>query len=277
RAAPAVRHGGRRTDRAAETPWWAGSLAADSARGMVRSWSAAAGKLRRTTVRAPIPWRNLMRRAALAPLALTAVLLGATPASAGTGPGWEPAPSAPWDVAAGARCDFPVHGEPVVDEVVQRVLSTYPDGSPRRIAYKGDLVVRVTNTETGAHHDADASGPAPVELRRDGSHARSLPVPGRVRPGRPPARRLPVLDRRRPGAGRRGGGQPAARPLHRRRGVHDGHQRLRPQGRPPPPRNDRRPLRAHRLTLLCRARAAPDARARGRPDAPTQRARRAIR
>lgn len=110
-----------------------------------------------------------MRRAALAPLALTAVLLGATPASAGTGRGWEPAPSAPWDVAAGARCDFPVHGEPVVDEVVQRVLSTYPDGSPRRIAYKGDLVVRVTNTETGAHHDADASGSALVELRRDGS------------------------------------------------------------------------------------------------------------
>ncbi|CAL9373023.1 hypothetical protein [Streptomyces sp. enrichment culture] len=110
-----------------------------------------------------------MRRAALAPLALTAVLLGATPANAGTDTGWEPAPSAPWDVAAGARCDFPVHGEPVVDEVVQRVLSTHPDGSPKRVAYQGDLVVRVTNTDTGAHHDADVSGSALVEYRPDGS------------------------------------------------------------------------------------------------------------
>ena len=110
-----------------------------------------------------------MRRTALAPLALVAALLGTQPASAATGPGWEPAPSAPWDVAAGVRCDFPVHGEPVVDEVVRRVLSTYPDGSARRVAYKGDLVIRVTNTLTGAAHDADASGSAIVEYRRDGS------------------------------------------------------------------------------------------------------------
>ncbi|MFD5946286.1 hypothetical protein ACFWAZ_13635 [Streptomyces collinus] len=110
-----------------------------------------------------------MRRIALAPLALVAVLLGPQPASAADGPGWEPAPSAPWDVAAGVRCDFPVHGEPVVDEVVRRVLSTHPDGSARRVAYKGDLVIRVTNTGTGATHDADASGSAVVEYRRDGS------------------------------------------------------------------------------------------------------------
>jgi hypothetical protein len=110
-----------------------------------------------------------MRRIALAPLALVAVLLGSQPASAADRPGWEPAPSAPWDVAAGVRCDFPVHGEPVVDEVVRRVLSTYPDGSARRVAYKGDLVIRVTNTGTGATHDADASGSAVVEYRRDGS------------------------------------------------------------------------------------------------------------
>ncbi|MEU2539496.1 hypothetical protein [Streptomyces iakyrus] len=110
-----------------------------------------------------------MRRTALAPLALVAVLLGSHPASAAAGNGWEPAPSAPWDVAAGVRCDFPVHGEPVVDEVVRRVLSTYPDGSARRVAYQGDLVIRVTNTGTGASHDADASGSAVVEYRRDGS------------------------------------------------------------------------------------------------------------
>ncbi|CAM5548255.1 hypothetical protein STAFG_8650 [Streptomyces afghaniensis 772] len=110
-----------------------------------------------------------MRRTALATLVLAAVLVGTQPASAEPAPGWEPAPSAPWDVGAGARCDFPVHGDPVVDEVVRRVLSTYPDGSVRRVAYQGDLVVRVTNTETGASYDADASGSAVVEHRPDGS------------------------------------------------------------------------------------------------------------
>ncbi|MFF5310217.1 hypothetical protein [Streptomyces massasporeus] len=136
-----------------------------------------------------------MRRTPLAPLALAAVLLGTQPAAAAatapgtppastantprtqpaftatrpTAPGWEPAPSAPWDVGAGVRCDFPVHGEPVVDEVEQRVLSTHPDGSVRRVAYRGDLVVRVTNTATGASHDADVSGSAVVEHRPDGS------------------------------------------------------------------------------------------------------------
>lgn len=116
-----------------------------------------------------------MLRTALAPLALAAVLLGTQPASAATSPdgeaapGWEPAPSAPWNVGAGVRCDFPVHGEPVVDEVVRRVLSTYPDGSVRRVAYRGDLVIRVTNTRTRASFDADASGSAVVEYRPDGS------------------------------------------------------------------------------------------------------------
>ncbi|WMD03017.1 hypothetical protein [Streptomyces sp. FXY-T5] len=123
-----------------------------------------------------------MRRTLLAPLALGAVLLGTQPAAANapgwesasatarpTASGWEPAPSAPWDVGAGVRCDFPIHGEPVVDEVERRVLSTHPDGSVRRVAYRGDLVVRVTNTATGTFHDADVSGSAVVDHRRDGS------------------------------------------------------------------------------------------------------------
>ncbi|MFE1784726.1 hypothetical protein ACFW9F_19610 [Streptomyces sp. NPDC059506] len=132
-----------------------------------------------------------MRRNHLALPVLAAVLIGAVPAGtasaapvppaapaasgtsnaqAGGGEGgWEPAPSVPWDTAAGARCDFPVHGEPVVDEVVRRVLETRPDGSVKRVAYTGDLVVRVTNTVTGASHDADVSGSAVVEYGTDGS------------------------------------------------------------------------------------------------------------
>lgn len=119
-----------------------------------------------------------MRRTALAIGSILATtLLGATPAQATGGHhsglpndlGWEPAPSAPWDVAAGLRCDFAIHGEPVVDEVVRRVLVRYPDGSPKSVAYKGDLVVRVTNEVSDVFYDADASGSAIVEYRADGS------------------------------------------------------------------------------------------------------------
>lgn len=132
-----------------------------------------------------------MRRTVVSALALATAFLGAVPAAAspaespapgvragnapatsaeeGTVRGWEPSPSAPWDVPAGARCDFPVHGEPVVDEVEQLVIARHPDGSPATVAYRGDLVVRLTNTETGASHDADASGRALVEYGRDGS------------------------------------------------------------------------------------------------------------
>ncbi|UYQ61155.1 hypothetical protein [Streptomyces peucetius] len=122
-----------------------------------------------------------MRRTFVALTAVAATALtGAAPVSAaepvpapapalGLGLGWEPAPSAPWDVAAGLRCDFAIHGEQIVDEVVKRVLSTHPDGSPNLVAYKGDLVVRVTNKDTGAAYDADASGTAVVDYRSDGS------------------------------------------------------------------------------------------------------------
>nr|WP_234320293.1 hypothetical protein [Streptomyces sp. SBT349] len=107
------------------------------------------------------------------------MLTGAAPTAvaappAAVGDGWEPAPSAPWDMPAGARCDAPVHGEPVVDEVVRRVLDTHADGSPRTVVYRGDLVVRVTNTETGASHDADAGGAAVVEYAADGSESWSV-------------------------------------------------------------------------------------------------------
>lgn len=114
-----------------------------------------------------------MRRTCVAAAALATALLGTVPASADTGRaaagGWEPAPTPPYDVPAGARCDFPLHTEPVVDDVVRQVLATHPDGSAAKVAYKGDLVVRVTNSATGAFHDADAGGSAIVEYRTDGS------------------------------------------------------------------------------------------------------------
>ncbi len=93
-----------------------------------------------------------------------------SPATENTG--WEPAPSEPWDVEAGVRCDFAIHGEPVVDEVRKLVLQTYPDGTPKREVYTGDLVVRITNAETGESVDADAGGDAVMEYRPDGTMSR---------------------------------------------------------------------------------------------------------
>jgi hypothetical protein len=82
--------------------------------------------------------------------------------------GWTPAPTDPFDRVAGEVCDFPVHGVPIVDHVVTKVLATYPDGTIKRDAFKGPLIIRVTNTLTGKHFDADASGSAIVDHATDG-------------------------------------------------------------------------------------------------------------
>lgn len=111
-----------------------------------------------------------MRRFLFVAAALAALLLGgASPALAETDAGWEPAPTPPFDQAAGLTCDFPLHAEPIRDEVVTRVLQRFPDGSIRRDAYKGPLIVRVTNKDTGAFYDADVSGSAIVDHAPDGA------------------------------------------------------------------------------------------------------------
>jgi hypothetical protein len=109
-----------------------------------------------------------MRRIVVVAATLVAMLAGtASPATAA--PGWVPAPTAPFDQAAGVTCDFAVHAEPTVDEVVTKVLQRYPDGSIHRDAYQGPLIIRVTNTETGGSYDADVSGSAIVDHAPDGA------------------------------------------------------------------------------------------------------------
>ena len=118
-----------------------------------------------------------MRKLMFAVLVVVAgVLLTAAGPAAATPPehsraggGWEPVHYEPYELPAGVRCDFPVRGEPIVNQVRKRVLETYPDGSPKREAYTGDLVMRITNLDSGAHTDVDASGDAVIEYREDGS------------------------------------------------------------------------------------------------------------
>ncbi|MET8546482.1 hypothetical protein ABZW03_38575, partial [Kitasatospora sp. NPDC004799] len=152
--------------------------------------------------------------AAVTALALTG--LAAAPAGAASGPtgsaasaeagtgqgGWEPSPTPVFDLPAGSRCDFPVHMEAVVDEVERRVLEYAPDGTTvRRAAFRGALVLRLTNTTTGARYDADAGGRSVVDYRADGSQtwrARGVRRPADHRHLRPSGQdRLRRADRRR--------------------------------------------------------------------------------
>ncbi|MFR9776657.1 hypothetical protein ACL02O_11445 [Micromonospora sp. MS34] len=116
---------------------------------------------------------RLMRKLGVALAAAALVAAVPAPASAASddiAPGaWEPAPQGGFELPAGARCDFAVQVEPTVDEVRKLTLSTYPDGSPRREIYAGDLIDRVTNLETGATSTADASGTAMIDYGTDGS------------------------------------------------------------------------------------------------------------
>ncbi|MGW5424433.1 hypothetical protein [Streptomyces sp. NPDC003943] len=113
-----------------------------------------------------------------AALLTTAAPAGAT--ATATADGWEPAPSSAWSYPAGARCDFAVQGTPVVDEVVRRTVGVQADGT-KVVEYKGDLVVRVLNSATGATYDADAGGRALVEIHPD--HSQTWYVVGPILAG----------------------------------------------------------------------------------------------
>src|SRR5688572_16306871 len=73
-----------------------------------------------------------MRRALITAVAAIVCLLPAAPAGAAQPPGggWIPAPQVAYEQPAGARCDFAVRSEPIVDEVRKLVLDVHPDGSP---------------------------------------------------------------------------------------------------------------------------------------------------
>lgn len=117
----------------------------------------------------------------LAVASATAVLIASVPASAAVGKDseptdndWEPVPSAPFDQVAGDTCDFPIHGEPIVDRVVKMVLQKYPDGSAKREIYAGALIFRVTNQTTGKSIEVDISGTGVADYKPGGSFTRNV-------------------------------------------------------------------------------------------------------
>ena len=85
------------------------------------------------------------------------------------GQGWTRVPNPPFDLPAGLTCDFAVHGDPLVDRVYYKTLTTRSDGSPRTEAALGPLIYRFTNVSTGATVRGDASASALITHHDDGS------------------------------------------------------------------------------------------------------------
>lgn len=79
-------------------------------------------------------------------------------ATPGTPGGWLPYRTAPWTDAPGSVCTFGVTTAIVEDQEQFRTLATYPDGSPRLQEFRGPLVIRYTNTTSGASVKRDLSG-----------------------------------------------------------------------------------------------------------------------
>jgi hypothetical protein len=87
---------------------------------------------------------------------------------------WMPYRTKPFELAAGTRCTFGLAGAPVRDRERVRTVATFPDGTPRIQEFAGPLVVRYTNTDTGATVRRNLTGRATVTYRPDGSFTETL-------------------------------------------------------------------------------------------------------
>jgi hypothetical protein len=110
--------------------------------------------------------------------------------------GWQRAPQPSFTVPAGALCSFTLQADTVEDQVITKVLATWPDGSPRDQVYVGAYYARFTNVETGASVTRNLSGEALVHWGQDGSADwyYAGPVGVAFFPGAPLAEGMYVLD-----------------------------------------------------------------------------------
>lgn len=118
-----------------------------------------------------------LSRVMVAAIAALGAVVPAVPAVAAASPSpalpagldWEAYRTQPFTVPAGARCAFPVAGEPVLDEERIATLTTFPDGSPEQQVITGDLRMRYTNLDTGASVEHLLDGTALITYGTDGS------------------------------------------------------------------------------------------------------------
>jgi hypothetical protein len=115
---------------------------------------------------------------------------GTAGAKASGWPPWIPYEQEDFTYPAGDPCDFEVAAEVLRDREFYRNVSTYADGSPRIQLWRGPLVLRFTNTETGASVDRNASGRSFMEFG-PGEEFQSITIQtghfvGRLRAGSDP-------------------------------------------------------------------------------------------
>jgi hypothetical protein len=112
-----------------------------------------------------------MKRFVTISFALCALALGgATAAAAGGSWGrWEPTFQGPISVAAGVVCPFAVSAEPVQEDLAVRYH--YDDtGAIDAYEFKGPLLARITNLDTGESVVRSLSGLGSVAPHADGSY-----------------------------------------------------------------------------------------------------------
>jgi hypothetical protein len=111
-----------------------------------------------------------MKRLVTISLAVCALALGAAQAAAADSWGsWEPTFQGPISVPAGVICPFAVSAEPVHEDLAVRY---HYDGSGAVDAYqfKGPLIARITNLDTGTSVVRNLSGFGTVTPHADGSY-----------------------------------------------------------------------------------------------------------
>jgi hypothetical protein len=99
--------------------------------------------------------------------ALTLALLSTTTLLAQK-PTRTPFNNQPFTEAAGLACDFPLHGEPLID---QEVVTTFPPDANGDVkqTITGRLVFELSNLDTGKSLVVNVSGPAFAVFHPDGS------------------------------------------------------------------------------------------------------------
>ncbi|RKT19490.1 hypothetical protein BX285_3948 [Streptomyces sp. 1114.5] len=132
----------------------------------------------------------LTRPAALAAVLATAVLMSAAPAAQADGDdGWQPYHGQDYDAPAGTLCPFHLHITDLLDQEETKTVARYPDGSPEKVLWRGPLILRYTNVDTGAQVDRDQSGRATEYRLPDGSTLWDVPrsshISAKVHPGNP--------------------------------------------------------------------------------------------
>ena len=110
-----------------------------------------------------------MQLSSCAKTVLVVTLLAGTARAENSDGNWTRAPQGPFQVPAGVICPFALGGESLVDDVVFKTTATYPDGSPSEQLFKGALIVRFTNLDTGRYVDRNLSAAARVLYGTDGS------------------------------------------------------------------------------------------------------------